>query len=478
MAFPKSKIDQDELEEELFYQSILGHCQLLIRVLQSSSIYRFDNERRIFGWFRSFSSCTLVNSFFIQPTQTSATDWEEVQDCSIIYSLQGRRHGNEDRAVARVVKTVDGDVRIFAVMDGHGGEFAADFARKHLIDSVEKKIEQIKYLASTKRKEEKIKYFFKTLGQVPESVKTYLGVTEQEYNRIIPKPRNESSCSENEEKNAGTGNEKSADDKSNMADDVNPEKKSNNQIVLSNRHKSLEELPIPKTPIPPARKPFKENRKTPKIKSKNKKEDSVEKEPEVTDYIGCSGELLYAKLMNDEILKCDKKLLKAAKQANAIGGTTLLLSILDNGSFWVANVGDSRGVYSTETGQAVPLSFDHKPCQLKEKRRIQEAGGFVSLNGVWRVQGVLATSRALGDFPLKEKKVVVADPDILSFNINDHKMEFAVLASDGLWDTHSNEEVIDILRQSDRDSSAVRTLAQDSYTRGSTDNITIILINI
>ena len=36
--------------------------------------------------------------------------------------------------------------------------------------------------------------------------------------------------------------------------------------------------------------------------------------------LGCSGELLYAKLMNDEILKCDKKLLKAAKQANAIGG--------------------------------------------------------------------------------------------------------------------------------------------------------------
>ena len=51
--------------------------------------------------------------------------------------------------------------------------------------------------------------------------------------------RNESSCSENEEKSGGTGNEKSADDKSNMADDVNPEKKSRNQIVLSNRHKSL-----------------------------------------------------------------------------------------------------------------------------------------------------------------------------------------------------------------------------------------------
>lgn len=32
---------------------------------------------------------------------------------------------------------------------------------------------------------------------------------------------------------------------------------------------------------------------------------------------------------------------------------------------------------------------------------LQEAGGFVAMNGVWRVQGVLATSRALGDYPLK-----------------------------------------------------------------------------
>lgn len=66
-----------------------------------------------------------------------------------------------------------------------------------------------------------------------------------------------------------------------------------------------------------------------------------------------------------------------------------------------------------------------QPCQLKEKRRIQEAGGFVSLNGVWRVMGVLATSRALGDYPLKDKKVVVCDPDILTFSIKDHKMHFA-----------------------------------------------------
>ena len=58
-------------------------------------------------------------------------------------------------------------------------------------------------------------------------------------------------------------------------------------------------------------------------------------------------------------------------------------------------------MYGTHAGQAVPMSYDHKPCQLKEKKRIQEAGGFVAMNGVWRVMGVLATSRALGDYPLK-----------------------------------------------------------------------------
>jgi protein phosphatase 1L len=70
--------------------------------------------------------------------------------------------------------------------------------------------------------------------------------------------------------------------------------------------------------------------------------------------------------------------------------------------------------------------------QLKEKKRIQEAGGFVSMNGVWRVQGVLATSRALGDYPLKERKVIVCEPDVLSFKLSSEphlRPEFAVLVA-------------------------------------------------
>jgi hypothetical protein len=37
---------------------------------------------------------------------------------------------------------------------------------------------------------------------------------------------------------------------------------------------------------------------------------------------GSSSDILYAKLLKEEILQCDKELLKAAKKAGSIGGKT------------------------------------------------------------------------------------------------------------------------------------------------------------
>lgn len=104
-----------------------------------------------------------------------------------------------------------------------------------------------------------------------------------------------------------------------------------------------------------------------------------------------------------------------------VAGSTLLLAVLYKTQLIVANVGDSRGVMCNAKGNVIPLSFDHKPQQTRELKRIHEAGGFVQFKGVWRVAGILATSRALGDYPLKEKNFVIAEPDILSFELNDQK---------------------------------------------------------
>lgn len=85
--------------------------------------------------------------------------------------------------------------------------------------------------------------------------------------------------------------------------------------------------------------------------------------------------------------------------------------------------------------------------QERERKRINKAGGMVTFDGVWRVAGILATSRALGDYPLKDKKLVIADPDILTFDLNDHNPLFIILASDGLWDTFSNEEAVAFIKE-------------------------------
>ena len=110
------------------------------------------------------------------------------------------------------------------------------------------------------------------------------------------------------------------------------------------------------------------------------------------------------------------------------------------------------------------------------------------MNGVWRVQGILATSRALGDFPLKDKALITSEPDILSFRLKKLESEFAILASDGLWDTYSNEEAVDFIKsklskdmsknsRKEEIKNAAKALAMDSYRRGSTDNVTVMVID-
>lgn len=59
---------------------------------------------------------------------------------------------------------------------------------------------------------------------------------------------------------------------------------------------------------------------------------------------------------------------------SSLSGTTCLVALLSDKELTVANVGDSRGVLCDKDGNAIPLSHDHKPYQLKERKRIKKAG--------------------------------------------------------------------------------------------------------
>lgn len=114
-----------------------------------------------------------------------------------------------------------------------------------------------------------------------------------------------------------------------------------------------------------------------------------------------------------------------------------------------ANAGDSRSVLSVG-GKAIELSKDHKPDDTEESKRIYNAGSFVEEG---RVNGMLALSRAFGDFEYKNNNVrqakdqaVSAFPDIKVEPIQD-KTEFIFLACDGIWDVMTSQEVVTFCHQ-------------------------------
>uniref|UniRef100_A0A0D9WQU1 protein-serine/threonine phosphatase n=1 Tax=Leersia perrieri TaxID=77586 RepID=A0A0D9WQU1_9ORYZ len=153
-------------------------------------------------------------------------------------------------------------------------------------------------------------------------------------------------------------------------------------------------------------------------------------------------------------------------------GSTAVTAILVGNQLYVANVGDSRAV-ALEAGKAVPLSEDHKPNRKDEQKRIEDAGGIIVLDDTWRVNGLLAMSRAFGNCALKQ--YVKAEPDIQEKTI-DESLEYLILATDGLWDVMRNEDVISQLKAQDGPEAAAMKLTEVAHSRLSLDNITCLVL--
>ncbi|KAK3137950.1 hypothetical protein QOZ80_5AG0362490 [Eleusine coracana subsp. coracana] len=170
-------------------------------------------------------------------------------------------------------------------------------------------------------------------------------------------------------------------------------------------------------------------------------------------------------------------------------GSTAVVAVVGHRRIVVANCGDSRAVLS-RGGVAVPLSTDHKPDRPDERERVEAAGGrVINWNG-YRVLGVLATSRSIGDYYLKP--FVSAEPEVTVMERTDQD-EFLILASDGLWDVVSNEVACKIARNclngraasmfpetvSGRTAAdAAALLTELAISRGSKDNISVVVVEL
>jgi len=130
-------------------------------------------------------------------------------------------------------------------------------------------------------------------------------------------------------------------------------------------------------------------------------------------------------------------------------GCTAVVAMLAGTTLYVANAGDSRCVVCRD-GKAVEMSFDHKPEDEPEMKRIKNAGGKVTPDG--RVNGGLNLSRAIGDHAYKQNKslglpdqMISPQPDIKTHEIDPAKDSWMILACDGIWNFMSNQEVVDYI---------------------------------
>ncbi|KAG9451812.1 hypothetical protein H6P81_004716 [Aristolochia fimbriata] len=178
-------------------------------------------------------------------------------------------------------------------------------------------------------------------------------------------------------------------------------------------------------------------------------------------------------------------------------GSTAVVGIVCSSHIIVANCGDSRAVLCRGK-EPLPLSVDHKPNREDEYARIEAAGGKVIQWNGFRVFGVLAMSRSIGDRYLKPW--IIPEPEVM-FIPRKKEDECLILASDGLWDVMTNEEVCDVARRrilswhkkngTNMTSStergegtdpaaqaAAECLSKLASQKGSKDNITVIVVDL
>lgn len=176
-------------------------------------------------------------------------------------------------------------------------------------------------------------------------------------------------------------------------------------------------------------------------------------------------------------------------------GSTAVVAVVSSSHIVVGNCGDSRAILYRNK-EAIPLSVDQKPNREDEYARIEASGGKVIQWNGHRVFGVLGMSRSIGDRYLKPW--IIPEPETM-FMPRAREDDILILATDGLWDTMTNEEVCEVAKKRiliwhkkngtnplpDRGQgvdpaaqAAAEYLSNLAIQKGSKDNISVIVVDL
>ena len=179
------------------------------------------------------------------------------------------------------------------------------------------------------------------------------------------------------------------------------------------------------------------------------------------------------------------QLIQSQLLKNTLGysnGSTCLLNLMykyeNTIHMNIINLGDSRLSIVYTNGTSSAITRDHKPDDSIEKSRIEKMGGniYKDSESVVRI-GDLSLSRAFGDGD--NAPYISQKPDVFYKKIT-LDTKYIIMGCDGLWDVINSEEIgqiINTITKSNPENLAVE-LANLAVVKGSTDNISIIVIEV
>ena len=161
-------------------------------------------------------------------------------------------------------------------------------------------------------------------------------------------------------------------------------------------------------------------------------------------------------------------------------GCTATSLVITPDAYLVFNTGDSRLTVAREACHFE--TTDHSPDVPTEMARIEAAGGCIFFG---RVNGVLAVTRAFGDFEFKDATKEAADhvvtvlPDITVLPRSPTD-EFILLACDGIWGTLFTSQVLAFAREALASGLALEhvtgALIETCFRLDSRDNMTAMIV--
>ncbi|XP_059519383.1 protein phosphatase 1M isoform X4 [Myotis daubentonii] len=167
-------------------------------------------------------------------------------------------------------------------------------------------------------------------------------------------------------------------------------------------------------------------------------------DPQFVEEKGIRTEDLVIGALESAFQECDEVIGRELEAAGQVGGCTALVAVSLKGKLYVANAGDSRAIL-VRRDEVRPLSSEFTP--ESERQRIQQLA---------RLLGTLAVSRGLGDHQLRVldtniqlKPFLLSVPQVTVLDLDQLELQeedVVVMATDGLWDVLSNEQVARLVR--------------------------------